>query len=876
MDEQEDDIYVVGKPQTDWVSTTPSGGEGELSLGQMPEQTGAQAAAQTFKPLTPRRMGQYLEERTLPSFEENRIRTEAQRAQEENAARMRLGSLSAQSEQLGIPAEWAQKALSGLGSAADTATFGLFPYAPAAAAKGLGKLGVSGYERYADMPLVEAKKEAEGRLKAAQTVEPGAALSGQVAGFVGGAKATPAIAPTRGPVVSGALTGAVYGGISSGAQEGSLIDALKGTAIGALGGAALAPVAEKVASGLTRMFTGGRPVVDEAGNLTAEALKIARNAGYSPEEIQILAPELAQVFRERGLTPTAAKEARFREFGVEPKRGMVSGDDTQLAKERALGNYQPQAAQMSQAAETFVGGPQAPLRDSVEAAIQSGSRAASQLQAQIDRAYDRARTLGKTGGFSKESITDVGEKLRTNWASDPNLATLYKNDAATEAAKKLDSILGAPFPSNVPGVGNVVYKNFDMVDQGRRSLNEALTKAKDKTDRAAIRRLIDDFDDHVESSINSGAFSGDPATLQAWKDARKLFSDYQRKYGVRRSGEDAGSLFRAVLENGKTSEEVGNMMFAFANDGSASMKATALTTWRQLNRALGPNSPEMENVKQSFVQQMMTPKEASPKGFADVANQVDKFLKGNAAAFSRKVLTPAERASLARYGVMMREAAKSPDPATNPKLSLAGEAFFASVPPTLSAAAGFLGYLDPAMATVLGTGGAFFSRLGAIRGSESLARRAANAPPVEVARGYTSNVARVAPVMGVQAAPGVEQSVPPVLEDIRQRQRLPEGAQSAIEMIDRGRATNDRELYHRGLEQLRAIGMGDTEEARMRPVTIRPSRATGGRVGVDVEADALVRAAERAKKNFNKTTEPLLNAPDNHIAKALEVANRAI
>jgi len=56
----------------------------------------------------------------------------------------------------------------------------------------------------------------------------------------------------------------------------------------------------------------------------------------------------------------------------------------------------------------------------------------------------------------------------------------------------------------------------------------------------------------------------------------------------------------------------------------------------------------------------------------------------------------------------------------------------------------------------------------------------------------------------------------------------------------------------------------------------RVGRATGGRVGVDVEADALVRAAERAKKSFNKTTEPLLNAPDNHIAKALEVANKAI
>jgi hypothetical protein len=56
----------------------------------------------------------------------------------------------------------------------------------------------------------------------------------------------------------------------------------------------------------------------------------------------------------------------------------------------------------------------------------------------------------------------------------------------------------------------------------------------------------------------------------------------------------------------------------------------------------------------------------------------------------------------------------------------------------------------------------------------------------------------------------------------------------------------------------------------------RAGRATGGRVGVNVESDALVRAAERAKKDFNRTTEPLLNTSDNHIAKALEVANKAI
>jgi hypothetical protein len=54
-------------------------------------------------------------------------------------------------------------------------------------------------------------------------------------------------------------------------------------------------------------------------------------------------------------------------------------------------------------------------------------------------------------------------------------------------------------------------------------------------------------------------------------------------------------------------------------------------------------------------------------------------------------------------------------------------------------------------------------------------------------------------------------------------------------------------------------------------------RKHGGRVSShDMEADQLVRAAERAKKGWNDATEPLLNQSDDAVAHALEVANRSI
>jgi hypothetical protein len=42
------------------------------------------------------------------------------------------------------------------------------------------------------------------------------------------------------------------------------------------------------------------------------------------------------------------------------------------------------------------------------------------------------------------------------------------------------------------------------------------------------------------------------------------------------------------------------------------------------------------------------------------------------------------------------------------------------------------------------------------------------------------------------------------------------------------------------------------------------------------EADKLIAAADRAKKMHNKSTEPLLNLPDEHVTHALAIANESI
>lgn len=72
--------------------------------------------------------------------------------------------------------------------------------------------------------------------------------------------------------------------------------------------------------------------------------------------------------------------------------------------------------------------------------------------------------------------------------------------------------------------------------------------------------------------------------------------------------------------------------------------------------------------------------------------------------------------------------------------------------------------------------------------------------------------------------------------------------------------------------------IGQAEEDLQQPTEGRIERASGGRTtgGHQHLVDRLMRLSERAKKDVNATTEPLLDAPDEVIATALHQANKAI
>lgn len=759
--------------------------------------------------ITPRRIGQMLEQKMLPALEQTQRQAEDERLSRAAGAQMELGA----------PAPAYERALSALGSAADVMTGGASHYIPAALAKGAGKMGISGFERFADMPLVDVKKEAERKVQAASTLHPGYALTGQAAGLGLGAATMPAVAASKGPAASGALTGALYGGVSAGAKEADPYEALKGAALGSVLGGVGAPIIERAASGLTRLVRGGRPVVTSSGNLTDEAVSVAKSAGLTDSEIQTLAPYLKQTFERRGITPEAAKEARFAEFGLEPTRGMVTGEPAQLAREKTFGAAQPLAEQAAEAARQKVGGTGASLRDAVEDAVSKGGAEAARLKNAYGAAYSAAESI--PGKFDRASISGVGDRIRNVWATDPGKLDFYASDIARKAAQDLDSVLGASIPVGA-GV-SVTHQTFRAVESGRKILNAALGSAKNQTDRAAVRKMIDDFDNHIDQSITNGAFSGDPRVVGQWRQARKLFSEYQNRYGVRRSGEESGTLMKQILDGTKSPQDVANMMFNFSA-GDATMKRDAIKTFLQLRRALGPNSPELDQIKKSYIEQLMTPTAAKagesvgPKDFARTSKQIMETLRGRGASFTRMAISPDERAYLERYARVMAEAGRVAPNDMPEKVNKLVQLAQIATPMVASGASYALALLDPKVAATIGAIGAIKPAVSAIKQTEMVQKSLANRPPPTVARPYRYPSVRTGLPLATSAAPEAEEN------------------------------------YE----------------------NVRAARASGGRVSHEHLVNRLMKACVSAKKDEDGSTKPLLDAPDEHIVKALDVAQRAL
>jgi hypothetical protein len=723
----------------------------------------------------------------------------------------------------------------GLYAAGESGAFNLPSHAAAA------------YTAYTEKkPYTEAYQEQRAYEEALKRQSPTGAAIGTGAGFVGGmltplgpigtaakaAKLATAakFGETAGKMAEGAVIGSALSGISGTLRDLDVREGLKDAAIGAGLGAALQPVVGSLSRYLTKM----PKVLDEAGNLTDEAKAVVQRAfkgKISPEEsdafIASFQDKLVEKFQKKGATEAAAKEALLEKEGIKPTRSMVTGEAApKAAEDITAGAAQKAEEKLAARGEELAGRPveEGALAEALHKKMGEERAAASEPFKKM------ANLESKLDFFTEESFGLFMPAIQKRLHADqkPISAEDLGNAGYTQAAKAFKFLEEGIAAGNLPlkdintGVDIANIANFEAT---RRALNNFSQAAKGP-DRAAMSNIRKGFDDAYDEALTRRMFTGDADAVKAqleaarngWKDFKARFSD---KYQP--SGTKFTSAINEMIDKttGQFLENPTAGAFLSANQVLASgliNPRLGLATFERLEKAFGAGSPEMKLVEDQIRSKILRPE----KGMSDIPKNIDKFLSENRAIAERVFNGRDGNPSiidLRRFSEAVKIINERPIPQKEKDLKIlaVGEKLLKW---GVSGAAGYMSGIPAGLATYIGSTGAE-KGVGAVRSAIQRGAERAGAP---------------------SERPAVSLPLLPAGTEIRGPVRTLAPFESSGE-----------------------------EEGYGPPMEVRTQRATGGRI-----SDTLVKAAEAAKRSITNETKPLLDAHDNHIAHALEVANRTL
>ena len=642
-------------------------------------------------------------------------------------------------------------------------------------------------------------------------------LAAKGAGALGAGRLTQAAA-------SGLTTGALTSGLSTAIEERGLEKVPGSMGAGAVFGAAAGPAFEKLATKFAKTPPVTVPGAGGAATLSPEAEKAIRSAfpDISAEDLQALTPQFSAKFEAKGISPAAAREAATELFGVAPSKSMATGiKPPKAAAEAAEETTDLARDKLAGAAKSLFG--EAPPPGATVDELFNNVKIAREM---ASRHYEVTKST--PGTFSEDIIGTINPTIyRTlearGFPSGIELKQYPQFGKAAEALRMIETGIGSGnYPLNQP----LTIGNMDVVYKG---INKLWREARDDADRAAINAIREGFNDVVEKGIRNGLFSGDgEQLLKDLKQSRTLYQAYRNSV----AGKDpAGKIVESAINRmrGPDGKLLDNLDPEAAKTAAAIVNARLIdpvvgpAVYKRLETILGPKSQGMETINKYIRAKAFD----SSGDISKLPQSVNKFFKENP-EIAKRVFTPDE----------IREArnlARAVEVATGKRITEEEkEALLTAAARRVSGP--LIGAISMTQTGMLG------QIFGGIAGDIAM-----SAP-----RAWTSFGKRRAEAAG---APTVKPRIS-------------------------GQGVEVPGLPYRvypGVRDVGALVPTETERGYQLPpenvITVNPrqQRASGGRVKT---ANQLIAAVEDAKRKVNNTTKPLMNVPDEHIARALEVANK--
>ncbi len=448
---------------------------------------------------------------------------------------------------------------------------------------------------------------------------------GEGTGFAGGlgeALADPinlALAPMG--VGRGALglmkAGAFGGGLTgatSGTKEGesALTNSLSYGAMGAMGapilskageltGAVVSPVADKVIRGAKRILprgiaddmligveTSGRTTYDDFANAIAGLGDDAINSfqsgvkqGLSPRQAYVAAKAKSQgVNLTRGQLTQDPNLQRLEDLA---QQGVLSDKAKLVATQNTESNEAATRAWADKLRTQLAG--DNPVDDtSVASTLTEAVKAkAAQMKAPVDAAYKfGATTTAKAPASEFVGITGNIRKDLTESGFDVGAMPVLQRTLSQ--MNKAERILAK--------AGQANYKPFEVF---RKRLVQNVENASTPAEKAALRRVRDQYTAKLEDVITNKLIDGGDEAARVLRSAPALHAEYRQSF----FGRDGKAALGKIVEKDMTDRQVADLF------GSGVLgKAPTQRVVQQLKSTLGEQSPEMGQVRGMFLNRL--------------------------------------------------------------------------------------------------------------------------------------------------------------------------------------------------------------------------------------------------------------------------------
>lgn len=348
----------------------------------------------------------------------------------------------------------------------------------------------------------------------------------------------------------------------------------------------------------------------------------------------------SEIERARGADLTSSGAQRIREFDQERAGGLQRTQET----------LQAEAGQGSRPLPTRSANADTEAGEQTQEALQRRTR---ELRGEERATYNRALTATQGAPrayFSGESAIDFTRRIiktATDIGVDPQLTPA----AASYVSRisRLNSVLRRSQER-----GRLRPFDIRMIDRERRRLNKL--KGKDATDRLAIAKLRDQYNQWVDEAVDNALISGDDEALDLLKKAvgisRQRFAIVSPKVrgASGRIKEDVRSAnaLDAIVEGGADAGGTINYLFGASKIGHRQLSRNLMG---HIVEVFGKDSAEVGALKQAAVARIFKRafgKDGEING-ASLHTDLERALEGDSLLLMKKLFSAEEIARLTRF-----------------------------------------------------------------------------------------------------------------------------------------------------------------------------------------------------------------------------------